>query len=210
MESESESSGSGSGEAEMSGFGSGSIEMRAVMMPPGVGSEGWFETDSSGASEFAAESSSFSSSEFSSTGTSRGTGHASQRGTSVVPVWVPIPKQELASEQDWTLEEKRMKLAQMLKHQAERHCFINLDQPGGTQPLCVPFVGRPPISAEMFADYEKVSCEKQGSLPAQEVDRLLIASEREFAIRATSPRVLARRADSVPDEDEDDDDIPLE
>jgi hypothetical protein len=205
-ESSSEMSGSGSADAFASSFGSSSIDMRAVMMPPGAGMEGWFETDSSGASEVAGESTSHATSEFSGSSKSRGTGRARQRGKTVVPVWVPIPKQELASEQDWTLEEKRLKLAQMLKHQAERHCLVNLDKPGGTQPLCVPFVDAPPISAEMFADYERVSCEKQGSIPAVKVDLMLKESERLFAERALMPAPVKLVADARV---HDDDEIPL-
>ena len=137
-----------------------------------VDTEGWFETDDSeGDTVSTGESGGYAESEFSSSSSSQTIGRASQKGKSVVPVWVPIPKQELSSEQDWTLEEKRLKIAQMLKYQAERHCFVNLDQAGGTQPLCVPFIDAPTISAEMSAEYEKESCEKQGSIPAEEVDR---------------------------------------
>ena len=205
MDGSSESSGSGSGEGASTGLGSGSIDMRAVMMPPGTDMEGWFETDSVGASNSAMEGSSYTTSEFSSTGTSHATGRARAQGKTVVPVWVPIPVQELAQEQDWTLEEKRLRLAQMLKHQAERHCLINCDQPGGTQPLCIPFVGMPSVSAAMFSEYEKTLCEKQGSLPAEEVDRRLLENEREFAARATAPARVSRG-----EWRHDDDEVPLE
>jgi hypothetical protein len=205
MEADTESSGEGSAEGLASISGAGSVDMHAVMMPPGVGSEGWYETDSSGASSFASEATSYATSEFSMSGHTRGTGRTSQRGQTVVPVWVPTPVQELAQEQDWTLEEKRLKLAQMLKHQTPRHCFINLDQPGGTQPLCVPEVNTPYVSPAMLDDYEKRLCEMQGSLPAAEVDRRLLESSREFTQRVVArprPALITHRG--ARDDDEED------
>ena len=64
------------------------------------------------------------------------------------------------------------------------------------------------ISAELFDEYEKLICEKQGSLPAAEVDRLLIASEAseaEFIARARYGHQRAAPENvHVPDEDNDD------
>ena len=83
--------------------------------------EGWLPSDathwneqdslSSGGSQFSGES------EFSSDSYSEGE-HGSETDSeseSVVPVWVPIPIQELASESTWSLEEKKSKVAELLK-----------------------------------------------------------------------------------------------
>jgi hypothetical protein len=193
MEATTEMSGSGSSSAVASSSGSGSSSMQAFTMPSdGVGLLGWFDpdpanvmqTDSAGLSEFVSDSASEVSSEFSASGSSSGSSRSTGRGKSVVPVWVPIPKQELMSETEWTVEEKRLKIAQMLKYQAERHCYINFDEPGGTQPLCVPFVDAPAVSALRFGQYEELVCKKQEALPAAEVDRLLGESEAQFIDRA--------------------------
>src|SRR5439155_8759393 len=45
MDSSGETAGSGSADGLTSTLGSSSIDMRAIMMPPGTGMEGWFETE---------------------------------------------------------------------------------------------------------------------------------------------------------------------
>jgi hypothetical protein len=202
---ESQMSGSGNTDTQGHGAGVSASEMHAYMIPETPGTEGWFKTEGSGRSDFTVESSSSATSEFSSQGSSHARGRASQHGKTVVPVWVPIPVKELSQEEDWSLEEKRFKLAEMLKHQAERHCFINLDCPGGTQPLCVPYVNMPRISAARLGKYEDAICKKQGSLPAAEVDRLLIESEARFIERAQAGSAPTR-VDIADKED----DVPLE
>src|SRR5207302_4822096 len=85
------------------------------------------------------DSSSQSSSDFSSESETHGESHSESSGESQVPVWVPIPRQELTTEAEWTREEKLSKVAQLLKEQMQQHCFIKLDTEK-TQPLLVPFV----------------------------------------------------------------------
>lgn len=98
-----------------------------------------------------------------------------------VPVFVPIPVQELGSETEWSREEKVSRIAEMLKYQQQRHCFIKLDTEK-TQPLKVPFVREFGVPAEYLIEYERELYSRQGALPAVEADRLISESERAFLL----------------------------
>jgi hypothetical protein len=87
----------------------------------------------------------------SSSGESRGSSSMSGSGSSGsdsygesdsvadIPVFVPVPFQELSSVQYYSLDEQLTELTAALKEQYARHCFIKL--PGeDTQPLLVPKV----------------------------------------------------------------------
>ena len=155
----------GSGFAHMTSSGTS----LGMSIPDGE-TEGWFSapgstfsSDSSGVSDAMSESDSFSDVE--------------------VPIFVPIPKQELTTETEWTREEKVSKVAQMLKEQQQRHCFIKLDREP-TQPLKVPLVRRFPVGADTLLEYEGEVYRAQDALPATQVDRLLKESEERFLARA--------------------------
>jgi hypothetical protein len=140
-------------------------------------------SDSESESEFSGESSSRSSAETYSTasslGGSEGTNENVSTGTSAVPVWVPIPVQELGSETEWSREEKLSKVAELLKEQQQRHCFIKLDKVK-TQPLLVNFVKDYSISLENLIEYEQEIFSEQSALPGHEVDRILAENEAAF------------------------------
>ncbi len=126
-------------------------------------------------SDFSAESDSESFSE----GGSSGRSSFSSAGVSSVPVWVPIPTQELGSEAEWSREEKVSRVAEMLKTQQQRHCFIKLDNVL-TQPLLVPFVRTYSTSPENLLEYEKEVYREQNALAGPEVDRILDDNEQRF------------------------------
>jgi hypothetical protein len=189
--SEGQSSGfsSGSGYGSSSGSANSANVGYGVTMPgaPGLGmQEGWFtETDSynnslaTSASQSVSNFDSESYSEFSSTGGSTGSSQSRTYGESVVPVWVPIPVQELGSESEWSREEKVSKVAEMLKFQMRQHCFIKLDEEL-TQPMKIPFVKTYPLSQESLLEYEQAIYNRQGAIPAEEVDRLLEENKSRF------------------------------
>ncbi len=54
-----------------------------------------------------------------------------------VPIFIPVPFQELSYVQYFSLEEQLHEMAAALKEQFPRHCFIKIQ---GTQPLLVPMV----------------------------------------------------------------------
>lgn len=193
------STGSSSGSSSGSGYGSSSGSASSTSTgygmttpgAPGLGmQEGWFtETDSTSTSSSSSATESFSDfasesySEFSSTGGSTGSSRAVTTGESVVPVWVPIPVQELGSETEWSREEKVSKVAETLKIQMRQHCFIKLDDEL-TQPMRIPFVNDYSLSSENLLEYEHAVYQAQGALPAPEVDRIIEERETHFLTAA--------------------------
>ena len=96
-----------------------------------------------------------------------------------IPIFFPVPFQELSSIQYHSLEEQLTQMAAALKKQFQRHCFIQIRQQD-TQPLLVPFVE--PVTTFIYNRknldrYIELKHEKQKALPAPEVDRLLIEQE---------------------------------
>jgi DNA segregation ATPase FtsK/SpoIIIE-like protein len=96
-----------------------------------------------------------------------------------IPIFFPVPFQELSSVQYYTLEEQLTELTAALKNQFQRHCFIQIRQQE-TQPLLVPFVE--PVTTFTYSRtnlewYIQRQHEKQNALPANEVDRLLVEQE---------------------------------
>lgn len=162
--------------------------------PPEDGVEGWF-TQSEGSSEFSARASgqassesefsseSHSDSQFSSESETIGESTFDSEGETTFPVWVPIPMKELASETEWSREEKLSKIAEMLKHQPQRHAFVKLDLEK-TQPLIVPWVRDHPTSEESIRQYEREVFKAQGALPGPEVDRLIAENSERFLAQA--------------------------
>ena len=173
------------GETQSMGQGSGSATGKGITVQtefPNV--EGWFPADAEEALVSRSEASSQSrfQSESSSESYSSGESEFESEGETEVPVFVPIPVKELASETEWSREEKLSKVAEMLKCQQQRHCFIKLDQ--ATQPLKVPFVRDYSLSSEFIKEYEREAYKTQKALPAPEVDRLIAENEQKFLEKA--------------------------
>jgi hypothetical protein len=179
------STGSGYSESSGSTFGSGTSTAFTI---PGttlgsqtvVASDFSSNSESGGFSEFSSESSSESSSK----GGSRSRSKSTTEGESVIPVWVPVPIQELGSETEWSREEKLSKAAEMLKTQQQRHCFIKLDTER-TQSLEIPFVEEYSVSRESLLEYENETYKAQGALPASDVDQLVEENEKRFLLAAS-------------------------
>jgi len=178
----SEMSGGGSSSGYTSATASGTANTMGFSSPGTPGGpndvEGWFSQGEM-SSSFSSSAYSSASSDFFSEGYASSESTSESEGETIVPVWVPIPVQELGSEAEWSLEEKRSKVAQMLKEQLQRHCFIKLDTEK-TQPLLVPFVKEFFISPEYLLEYEQEVYRAQGALPAVEVDRLIEESTTKF------------------------------
>lgn len=129
----------------------------------------------------------FTRSEVASSGTSSMSGSSSSDSDSWsdseseadIPIFFPVPFQELSSIQYYTLDEQLTEATAALKNQFQRHCFIKLlDQE--TQPLLVPFVE----GVTSFRDcdenlqwYVGYQNKRQDALPPREIDRLLEAQE---------------------------------
>ena len=131
-----------------------------------------------------------SSSELSSSGSTTTSGSASSSSDSYatsesevdIPIFFPVPFQELSSIQYYSVEEQLTELASALKLQFQRHCFIQIRQQE-TQPMLVPFV-EPVVTFTYNRTnldwYINRQHERQKALPAAEIDRLL--QEQETAL----------------------------
>jgi hypothetical protein len=185
----SEMTGSGSSWGSVSSTSSGTSSTTGFSGPSTAGNpnavEGWF---SQGETRSSVTSNAYSDaySDFSAAGFATSDSVSETEGETVVPVWVPIPVQELGSEAEWSLEEKRSKVAEMLKTQQQRHCFIKLDTEK-TQPLLIPFVRDYSHRPADLLEYEKKVYAAQGALPAAEVDRLIEESATKFLNAAREP-----------------------
>jgi len=179
------SSGSGASRASSSSSMHGSS---LAVTAPGLGApiqvEGW-STETRGTSDSASSSYSDASSDFSAVSHSTGQSQAETEGEAVVPVWVPMPIQELGSEAEASRETKLSRVAQLLKEQMQQHCFIKLGTEM-TQPLLVPFVKDYGFSEQTLLEYQREVYKQQGALPAPEVDLLLEESRRRFLGEATA------------------------
>jgi len=93
-----------------------------------------------------------------------------------IPIFVPVPFQELSSLQFYTLEEQLIELTAALKEQFQRHCFIKIHQ-NETQPMLVPYVRNYYTPRRNKRWYEQKLLKQEHALPAPEVDRLLEARD---------------------------------
>ncbi len=212
IESTTVASGHSRGTGTMSG--SGHVNGRGMTSQAGQSFggpvEGWsdpgevfqYQSNSEGFSEFSSESSFDASSDFE--GESESTAQTTGRtqSTTVYPVWEPIPTQELGSEAEWSLEEKRSKIAEMLMCQMQQHCFIKLDR-APTQPMWVPTVKDPGYSAGYMLNYQNKVYDQQKALPAPEVDRLIEESEQRFLAKV-EPVKKGSEAKTLQELDEED------
>ena len=180
-ESSSHSSGHGSGHGSGSHIGAGTTFPTEL---PGV--EGWFSDPQGFASHSEGSSESRYESDSSSEGYSTGESEFESEGETEVPVWVPIPVKELTSETEWGREEKLSKVAELLKFQPQRLCWLKLENEK-TQPMKVPFVRPPSLSTEFLLEYEKKVFREQGALPAAEVDRRIAENQERFLLKAAQP-----------------------
>lgn len=155
--------GSGTGRADASTAGGSTV---GVSFPL----EGWFGVSDS-SSEFSSTGEVSSETEFGS--------EAETFGETEVPVFVPIPVNELGSESEWSREEKVSKAAELLKHQQQRHCFLKLNLEK-TQPMLVPKVTERHVAATTLLEYETAVYRSQQALSAVEADRLIAAREQLF------------------------------
>jgi hypothetical protein len=156
--------------------------------------------------KMAGESSAFSESSYKAESFSETEGHARggaksiSTGETIVPFLKPVNKEQISSETEWSREEKVSRIAQTLKYQAERHCFIRLDTEK-TEAICVPNVFMPQADPEALHEYEKTTFRRQGSLSAAEVDRLLLANEKECVLRASGSQQSGTARGSQQDDD---------
>lgn len=163
-----------SGSSILSATGTSSMYFEAsdwLSFPQATGQTSESNTEATG-------SSSASGSSWSDT-TSNSDSYGDSESEADIPIFVPVPFQELSSVHYYTLDEQLAELTAALKNQFQRHCFIQIRQQE-TQPMLVPFVE--PVTTfiynrENLIWYIQQQHQKQLALPAAEVDRLLEAQE---------------------------------
>ncbi len=102
-----------------------------------------------------------------------------------IPIFVPVPFQELSSVTFYSPEEQLIELTAGLKEQYPRHCFIKIHHQK-TQPMLVPFVNMPPTREENKQWYINEQFREQGALDSAAVDDLLKAQEAALLQRICS------------------------
>ncbi len=107
-------------------------------------------------------------------------------GEADVPMFIPVPFQELSSVQYFSIDEQLTQLTAALKEQYGRHCFIKIHHQK-TQPLRVPFVDRHYTTEEAFAWYEQRKLLAEGAKAASVVDEAMAQQEKELRARFGAP-----------------------
>jgi hypothetical protein len=101
-----------------------------------------------------------------------------------IPIFFPVPFQELSNIQYYTPEEQLVELTAALKEQYGRHCFIKIHNKQ-TQPLLVPFVKEFYTTSQNIEWYRNRLAAKQNALPASEIDLLLKAQENALVVESS-------------------------
>jgi hypothetical protein len=162
---------------------SGSMQSSAAASFSGLASgtayfqpEQWFaSTSGMTMSDMSSSGSSF----MSGSGSSDSESWSDTEGEADIPIFFPVPFEELSSVQYYSLEEQLTEATVALKQQFQRHCFIKLpDQE--TQPLLVPFVKSWYTTQKNLEWYIGLHQQKQDALPAADVDHLLEEQESAF------------------------------
>jgi hypothetical protein len=115
-----------------------------------------------------------------------GESNSTSEGVADIPIFVPVPFQELSSVQYYSLEEQLIELAAALKEQYERHCFIKIQQ-HKTQPMLVPLVQDFYTSRANKEWYFNKQMARQDARTPAEIDLLLKAQEHAL-IEAAKPQ----------------------
>lgn len=198
-ESEGTSSGQGSGTA--SSLSSASLSGQTYLPPSDdffTGAMWLGDANPSALSESSTSgfSSADSRSEFS--GESRSTSWSESEGVADIPVFVPVPYQELSSVQYYTTDEQLLELTQALKLQQQRHCFIQLPNQE-TQPVLVPFVKDFYVTKDSLDSYVKRLAEKANALKPEEASRLISQARQDLLqLENTEPDVPAEPSVNPP------------
>jgi hypothetical protein len=93
-----------------------------------------------------------------------------------VPIFIPVPFQELSNVQHMSLDEQLHQMTAALKNQFPRHCFIKV-QNEETEPMLVPTVEDVYVTEEGKEWYRTYQLDQVGALPVADVDALLKQQE---------------------------------
>lgn len=162
--------------ASMSGTSSGEV----------FGPDQWFGTPTGSSTGRSSADSSSSSSGYSSSESD-----TFSESEADIPIFIPVPFQELSSMQYYTHEEQLTELTAALKEQYPRHCFIKI-QNEKTQAMLVPRVESYYTSPQNIHWYKDKRLAEYQALSAAETDRLIAEQETALlkAARAAQPTTI--------------------
>jgi len=146
------------------------------------GPDQWFASTMTGRSS----GDSSGSSSMSGSGSSGSESSGESESVADIPVFVPVPFQELSSVQYYSLDEQLTELTAALKEQYARHCFIKI-QTNDTEPMLVPKVEQFFTAQKNIHRYEEKLLSQNNALPAGEVDHL-IADQETALLQAAAER----------------------
>lgn len=150
------------------------------------GPDQWFGTPSGSSSgSSSADSSSFSS------GFSSSESDSTSESVADIPIFIPVPFQELSSVQYYTHEEQLTELTAALKEQYPRHCFIKI-QSEKTQAMLVPRVESHYTSPRNIRWYEDKRLAEYQAISAAEAD-VLIAQQHTDLLQASAQTIDVTR-----------------
>jgi hypothetical protein len=118
------------------------------------------------------------------------------QGEADVPIFVPVPFQELSSVQYFNIDEQLTQLTAALKEQFGRHCFIKIHHQK-TQPLRVPFVKSHYTTQKAFGWYEQKKLAAEGAQSCAAVDDAIAQQEAELLSTINTPKPSAKRTDPI-------------
>lgn len=169
------SSGIGSG----SSWGSGSS--RGASQADGTG----FFGELGAASSFSSFSTSSGRSQSSMDVDSEGWADTESEAVADVPIYRPVPFEEAT--QTYTLEEQKWRMADNLKEQWARHCFIKIGNEK-TQPMLVPLVHKPELFKFRLEEYRRKLMEKSPYCLPIEKARAAIEERQQRLLAAPSKK----------------------
>jgi uncharacterized protein DUF87/type IV secretory system conjugative DNA transfer VirD4/TraG family protein len=119
------------------------------------------------------------------TSKTQSTNYSETEGVADIPIFIPVPFQELSSVQYYSLDEQLTQLTAALKEQYGRHCFIKIQQQK-TQPMLVPFVPDFYTTQTNKKWYFDKQMSQQDALAPEQIDILLKEQERSLVEAAST------------------------
>jgi len=110
-------------------------------------------------------------------------GYSSSDSVIDIPIYRPVPFQELSSEEYWSLENQIWRMSESLRGQFQRHCFVQIPAQK-TQPMLVPFVKSFYVSDNEVTEYERCLYNRTNALPKAEADMIIDMSRRDLRQKA--------------------------
>jgi hypothetical protein len=201
--SESDGTGYGTGSGSSSGSQTANLSGQTFLPPSDEFFTGGMYLDASNLSGLSESTTSGlssvdSSSEFESE--SHSESWSESEGVADIPVFVPVPYQELSSVQYYTPEEQLLELTQALKLQQQRHCFIQLPNQE-TQPVLVPLVEDFYVSKTNFDWYVQKLADKAGAISPEEASRQISQAQQDLLqLKSNEPEPVVEAPRTVPDD----------